>query len=113
MIALTTHASKHKENQESLLKNKFLSIIRDEIRNPLNAILGFSECLKKEMLGSINVEQLEALQAINSSGNNLIDLLQIKFEQSLASIHSYTKQQLNYNVNHNDEGDYGIVQTGF
>lgn len=75
MIALTTHGSKQKENQESLLKNKFLSIIRDEIRNPLNAILGFSECLKKEMLGSINVEQLEALQAINSSGNNLLKLI--------------------------------------
>ena len=74
-IALTTHSSKQDKNQESLIKNKFLSIIRDELRNPLNAILGFSECLKGEMLGSVNVEQVEALQVINSSGNHLLRLI--------------------------------------
>jgi signal transduction histidine kinase len=74
-IALTTHRSKQKENQESQIKGKFLSIIRDELRNPLNAILGFSECLKREMLGSVNIEQVEALQAINSSGNHLLKLI--------------------------------------
>ncbi|GBO52120.1 circadian input kinase A [Pseudanabaena sp. lw0831] len=74
-IALTTHSSKQEKNQESLIKSKFLSIIRDELRNPLNAILGFSECLKGEMLGSVNVEQVEALQVINSSGNHLLRLI--------------------------------------
>ncbi len=74
-IALTTHSSKQEKNQESLIKSKFLSIIRDELRNPLNAILGFSECLKEEMLGSVNVEQVEALQVINSSGNHLLRLI--------------------------------------
>ena len=54
MIALTTHRSKQDKNQESLIKSKFLSIIRDELRNPLNIILGFSECLKGEMLGSVH-----------------------------------------------------------
>lgn len=75
MIALTTHSSKQEENQESLIKSKFLSIIRDELRNPLNAILGFSQCLKQEMLGSVNVEQVEALQAINISGNHLLKMI--------------------------------------
>jgi signal transduction histidine kinase len=74
-IALTTHSSKQKKDQESQIKSKFLSIIRDELRNPLNAILGFSECLKREMLGSVNVEQVEALQAINGSGNHLLKLI--------------------------------------
>jgi signal transduction histidine kinase len=74
-IALTTHRSKQEKHQESLLKDKFLSIIKNELRNPLNAILGFSECLKKEMLGSVNVEQIEALQVINSSGNHLLSLI--------------------------------------
>jgi signal transduction histidine kinase len=71
-ISLTTHSSNQAKNQEPLLKTKFLSIIRDELRNPLNAILGFSECLKEEMLGSLNVEQVEALRVINSSGNHLL-----------------------------------------
>ena len=74
-IALTTHSSKQDKNQEPQIKSKFLSIIRDELRNPLNAILGFSECLKEEMLGSVNVEQVEALQVINSSGNHLLRLI--------------------------------------
>ncbi len=74
-IALTTHSSKQDKNKEPLIKSKFLSIIRDELRNPLNAILGFSECLKEEMLGSVNVEQVEALQVINSSGNHLLRLI--------------------------------------
>ena len=42
-----------------------------------------------------------------------IDLLQIKFEQPLDSIHSCTKQQLNYNVIHNDDDDCDIVQPKF
>jgi signal transduction histidine kinase len=75
MIALTTHNSKQDKNQESQIKSKFLSIIKDELRNPLHAILGFSECLKEEMLGSVNVEQVEALQVINSSGNHLLKLI--------------------------------------
>jgi signal transduction histidine kinase len=74
-IALATHNSQQKEDQESRIKGKFLSIIRDELRNPLNAILGFSECLKQEMLGSVNIEQLEALKAINSSGSHLLKLI--------------------------------------
>ena len=74
-IALTTYSSKQKENQESRIKNMFLSIIRDELRNPLNVILGFSECLKEEILGSVNIEQVEALQVINSSGNHLLRLI--------------------------------------
>ena len=44
---------------------------------------------------------------------NRLDLLQIKFEQSLGSIHSCIKPQLNYTVTHNDDGDCGIVQPEF
>ena len=43
----------------------------------------------------------------------ILDLLQIKFEQSLGSIHSCIKPQLNYTVTHNDDGDCGIVQPEF
>ncbi len=74
-IALTTHASQKEDHHESQLKDKFLSIISHELRNPLNAILGFSECLQSEMFGSINAEQIEALQIINSSGSNLLSMI--------------------------------------
>lgn len=74
-IALTTYASQKEDYNESQLKNKFLSIVTHELRNPINAILGFSECLQSEMFGSINAEQIEALQIINSSGSSLLSMI--------------------------------------
>jgi signal transduction histidine kinase len=91
-IALTTHSAKYKDEQESVLKDKFLSIIRDELRNPLNAILGFSDCLKQEMLGKVNSEQIEALQAINSSGNHLLKMINRIIELSMLEAGKLTLQ---------------------
>jgi signal transduction histidine kinase len=91
-IALTTHSAKHTEQQESVLKDKFLSIIREELRNPLNAILGFSECLKQEMLGTVNSEQIEALQAINSSGNHLLKMINRIIDLSMLEAGKLTLQ---------------------
>ena len=91
-IALTTHKAKQKEDQESVLKDKFLSIIRDELRNPLNAILGFSDCLKQEMLGTVNPEQIEALQAINSSGNYLLKMINRIIDLSMLEAGKLTLQ---------------------
>lgn len=91
-IALTTHKAKQKEDQESVLKDKFLSIIRDELRNPLNAILGFSDCLKQEMLGTVNSEQIEALQAINSSGNYLLKMINRIIDLSMLEAGKLTLQ---------------------
>lgn len=73
-IALSTY-SHRKQNDNEYVKHQFLSIISNEIRNPINAILGFSECLKKEMMGSVNAEQIEALQVINDSGNHLLQMI--------------------------------------
>ncbi|BBC22315.1 ATP-binding protein [Pseudanabaena sp. ABRG5-3] len=91
-IALTTHSARQKEDQESVLKEKFLSIIREELRNPLNAILGFSDCLKQEMLGTVNSEQIEALQAINSSGNHLLKTINRILDLSMLEAGKLTLQ---------------------
>jgi signal transduction histidine kinase len=73
-IALSTYTYR-KQNSNEYIKHQFLSIISNEIRNPINAILGFSECLKKEMMGAVNAEQIEALQVINDSGNHLLYMI--------------------------------------
>jgi len=73
-IALSTYNYRKKSSNE-FVKHQFLSIISNEIRNPINAILGFSECLKKEMMGTVNAEQIEALQVINDSGNHLLCMI--------------------------------------
>ena len=66
-------------NQELLratkLKDEFLATMSHELRTPLNSILGLSESLKDEILGSINDKQLKALSIVESSGEHLLSLI--------------------------------------
>jgi signal transduction histidine kinase/ActR/RegA family two-component response regulator len=66
-------------NQELLratkLKDEFLANMSHELRTPLNSILGLSESLKEEILGSLNEKQLRAISTIESSGEHLLSLI--------------------------------------
>ncbi|WP_416446317.1 ATP-binding protein [Leeuwenhoekiella sp. A16] len=53
-------------------KNKFLSTISHEIRTPINAIKGFLEILT---LTELSQEQLDLVNIIQNSSNNLISLI--------------------------------------
>lgn len=57
---------------ENKSKSTFLANIGHEIRTPLNAIIGFSELL---FLKSQNSKEKEYIEAINSSGNSLLELV--------------------------------------
>jgi signal transduction histidine kinase len=74
-IALSTYTARKEKNDDSLLKHQFLSIMSHELRTPLNAILGFSQCLQSEVFGPINQAQVDALQTIDTSGNNLLMMI--------------------------------------
>ncbi|HEY4275913.1 MAG TPA: HAMP domain-containing sensor histidine kinase, partial [Rhizomicrobium sp.] len=53
-----------------------LSATSHEMRTPLNAILGFSEILKKEMFGPLGHERyVEYARIINDSGSHLLGLI--------------------------------------
>ena len=67
---LTT--AKEKAESASNAKQNFLSNMSHEIRTPLNAIIGFSEILLQE---TPSHEQLECLNAIKFSGENLLVLV--------------------------------------
>ncbi len=54
-------------------KSEFLANMSHELRTPLNGILGFSELLQQEELSN---EQKEWANTINSSGKNLLDLIE-------------------------------------
>lgn len=54
-------------------KTNFLSTMSHEIRTPMNAILGYAQLLNLEQ--NVAVEHKLALQAIDSSGKHLLDLL--------------------------------------
>ena len=69
----------HHTNQSLLAatreKDEFIANISHEVRTPLNAILGMSEILKEEILGTINLRQIESLQSIDRSSEQLLSLM--------------------------------------
>ena len=57
-------------------RSRFLSIISHELRTPMNAIIGFSEILKKELLGPLgNSKYVEYADDIFSSAQHLLSLI--------------------------------------
>ena len=66
-------------NQELIratrLKDEFLANMSHELRTPLNSILGMTEGLKDQILGSINSKQNNALEVIERSGSHLLELI--------------------------------------
>ncbi len=64
-----------KAEQASQAKSMFLANMSHELRTPLNAILGMTEGLQEKVFGPINAEQFNALQAVEHSGNHLLELI--------------------------------------
>ena len=61
-------------------KSQFLAHMSHELRNPLNAILGFTQLLKWD--SSLNSEQQENLDIISRSGEHLLELINDVLEMS-------------------------------
>lgn len=78
------------------MKDQFLANMSHEFRTPLNAVLGLTEAMRKEYLGSMNPKQHDALGTIHDSGthllaliNDILDLSKIEaghFEMALSTI---------------------------
>lgn len=59
----------------SRAKDEFLANMSHELRTPLNSILGLSESLLEQYIGSLNEKQSKAIQIIRDSGNHLLALI--------------------------------------
>lgn len=57
------------------LKSDFLATISHELRTPLNGILGFSEALSENMVGTLNNKQREYIGHIQDNANHLLELI--------------------------------------
>ncbi len=68
-------ASIEKEENANYMKNVFLTNVSNEIRNPLNGILGFANLLKTEMAHLNRDDLYEFGNSISESGENLLKLL--------------------------------------
>ncbi|MFN5854684.1 MAG: PAS domain-containing protein [Pseudanabaenaceae cyanobacterium] len=61
--------------QATKLKDEFLANMSHELRTPLNSILGLSNALGEEILGSLNEKQLHAVGIVEKSGEHLLSLI--------------------------------------
>ncbi len=59
----------------SQLKSEFLASMSHELRTPLNSILGFADLLQRQTGGTLTTRQLSHVQAIKSSGDHLLALI--------------------------------------
>lgn len=69
-------------------KTEFLGNMSHEFRTPLNAIIGFSQMIKDQMMGETLPQYVEYAGAINSSGVHLLDVVNDLLD--VASIESGT-----------------------
>jgi len=69
-------AARLKAERQSSAKSEFLAKVSHEIRNPLNAIIGFSELMTEERFGAIgNDRYRQYLKDIHSSGGHIMSLV--------------------------------------
>jgi signal transduction histidine kinase len=71
-------------------KSQFLATMSHELRTPLNGILGYAQILKRD--SSVSQDQLEGLNIIEQSGNDLLVLINdildlVKVESGRVDLH--------------------------
>ncbi|WOI53571.1 sensor histidine kinase [Parvularcula sp. LCG005] len=57
------------------IKSRFVDHISYQLRNPLNTIIGFTEMLESEMVGSLNERQKDYASTILTASTHLLDLI--------------------------------------
>jgi signal transduction histidine kinase/ligand-binding sensor domain-containing protein len=68
--------SANREIQESTRrKSEFLARMSHDLRTPMNAIIGYTRLLMRKLRGSIDDRQLRNLENIQTSSNNLLNLI--------------------------------------
>jgi len=56
-------------------KDQFLAVMSHELRTPLNVLLGYSQLVKDGGFGTINQEQVKALDKVIGGGKELVNLI--------------------------------------
>jgi len=109
IIAIDTDITLRKQVEEDLInankkleelmkvKEQFLANMSHEIRTPMNAIIGFTELLLKTKLSE---EQSQCVDAIKSSGKNLIVIINDILDFSKIQSGKVTLEKIEFNLTH-------------
>src|SRR5258708_5058703 len=94
IVAVTRDISERKAHERALVeardaaldapraKSQFLANMSHEWRTPLNAIIGFSEMMTREMFGSMGPRYQEYSRLIHESGAHLLELINSVLDMS-------------------------------
>ncbi len=77
-------------------KSEFLTIMSHELRTPLHALLGYTELLLSKAGGDLTSEQRRYVEAIQRSGNHLLELLEnaLRFSKLELGVEKLQLEQL-------------------
>lgn len=75
-LAREAHEERQKAEEASQAKTAFLANMSSELRTPINAVIGFSEIMAKELFGQIGNDQYKQYATdIYDTGNHLLALI--------------------------------------
>lgn len=80
-------------------KSRFLANMSHELRTPLNSILGFSQILSMQQMGSLNEKQLEYIKDIHSSGEHLLEMVNDVLDLSKIEANKVLIEKKPFNLN--------------
>jgi len=88
--------AKEKAEKANRAKSTFLANMSHEIRTPLNAILGFSQILLRRR--DLDSDQRQAIQTIDSSGKNLLEMINEILDIAKIEAGKMEVQKLNFDL---------------
>ncbi len=94
---LSLKDSENKLIELNATKDKFLSIIAHDIKNPFNAIMGFSNLLKDDYESFTNEERLQFIGNISQASEDVFNLLEnlLKWSWAQSGIIAFNQQNIN------------------
>lgn len=101
-------AAKEAAEESNRAKSEFLANMSHELRTPLNGILGYAQILKRDK--SLNVQQMDAIQTIEQSGQHLLTLINDILDMSKIEAGKMELHLQDFHLSHFLKGIINIIQ---